>query len=118
MGGVPERTDDEHPILGFAEVLPEIERLWHVEGELNVQLHAGGDWFGEIFSGCSACTLSAIVQGVPAVFPWDTEFGHIYNVCTGGWLWFKLAVSGRLGATHMGTPCRSMTWSREPQLRS
>ena len=50
-GGVPERTNDEHPILGFAEVLPEIERLWHVEGELNIQLHAGGDWFGEIFAG-------------------------------------------------------------------
>ena len=118
MGDLSSERTPHHPVFEFRNELPEIERLWHVEGVIELEVHCGDAFFGEIFSGCAACTLCAVVLGVPAIFPWDTEYGHIYDVCRGGWIWLRLSAERRLGATHTGTPCRSMTWSRSPQLRS
>ena len=113
----PERVDSGHVIFKYAEVLPDIERLLRVDGVLELELFAS-DVFAEVYCGCASVTLAATVHGVPAVFPWDIELGSQYNVCSGGWRFFRLSLAKRLADVHIATPCRSLTWSRKPQLRT
>ena len=113
----PERIDSGHVIFKYAEVLPDIERLLRVDGVLELELFAS-DVFAEVYCGCASVTLAATVHGVPAVFPWDIELGSQYNVCSGGWRFFRLSLAKRLADVHIATPCRSATWSRKPQLRT
>ena len=77
-----------------------------------------GEFFLEIFCGAAALTLGIVLSSVPAIKPWDSNFGEAFNVLTQGCTIMMLIDQGRIAAAHFGTPCTSMTWARLPQLRS
>ena len=77
-----------------------------------------GHLFLEVFAGDAAFTLGVLMSQVPCIRPWDNKFGREFDVLQHGSVLLALARSGRLAVSHLGTPCQSMTWCRQPQLRS
>ena len=81
-------------------------------------LYVEGHFVAEVFSGKSAMSLAALVLGVPAIAPWDVDRSRTMDVRRNGRTLWAFAASGRVGWNHSGTPCTSLTWARDPQLRS
>ena len=81
-------------------------------------LHVSGWCFLELFAGKASVTLAMLMEGVPAVRPWDSCFGPEYDVLLQARLLLLFAMSGRLAAVHLGLPCQSWTWARSPAVRS
>ena len=63
-------------------------------------------------------TLGLIAACVPVVKPWDSKYGQQFDVLMNGQIIFDMIALGVLVAIHFGTPCRSLTWARWPQLRT
>ena len=77
-----------------------------------------GQFALECFAGSAVITLGLIAACVPVVKPWDTKYGQQFDVMRNGHIILNMIASGLLIAIHFGTPCRSMTWARWPQLRN
>ena len=81
-------------------------------------LPVGGESFLECFAGGCVVTLAILWCQVPAFRPWDIDFGDKYDVVRYGHLIFSFISLGSIAMAHFGTPCTSMTWARQPQLRA
>jgi hypothetical protein len=62
-------------------------------------------------------TLGLMLSSVPCLKPWDCKYGEQFDVLTEGWILLQLIFAGRIISAHFGTPCKSLTWARWPQLR-
>ena len=71
----------------------------------------------EVFGGEGSMTLSALLYDVPAVAPWDVDVSRRMDVRRNGQLLLFFCALGRIMWSHIGTPCTSGTWARDPQLR-
>jgi hypothetical protein len=59
-----------------------------------------------------------MMEGIPAICPWDTKYGEAFNVLKHGNIIFSLILAGRIVAAHFGIPCQTLTFARIPQLRN
>ena len=59
-----------------------------------------------------------MMEGIPAICPWDTKYGEAFNVLEHGNIIFSLILAGRIVAAHFGIPCQTLTFARIPQLRN
>ena len=80
-------------------------------------VEVAGEAFFEVMCGCACLTLGCLFANVPCVRPWDLCYGKQYGVRHGKWPLIRLARSRRVAQGHFGTPCRSVTWARDPPLR-
>ena len=92
------------------ENLRRLPLAWH--------LPVAGEMVLECFCGEAALTLGLVMSNVPCIRPWDSKFGEAFNVLVQGWIILNLILDLRICAAHFGTPCKSFTWARWPQLRS
>ena len=62
-------------------------------------------------------TRAVMLAGLPCAKPWDLQFGEQFDVLVNGEQLLSSARSGLVRHGHFGTPCQSMTFARDPQLR-
>ena len=74
--------------------------------------------FLECFCGKAVLTMAMQAHTLPCVKPWDVVYGEEFDVLSHGQVLFDTVKAGFLKHIHFGTPCQSMTWARDPQLRS
>ena len=74
-----------------------------------------GNAFINNFCGEAAFALGMVFQQVPCVEPWNSQS---YDVLNQGWILVEPMRTEVIIAGHPGIPCQSLTWCREPQLRS
>lgn len=97
---------------------PELAGLIEAERLLQGLVKVEGSCFLEVFCGEGAVTLGVTFNKVPAIVPWDSAYGHSFDVLSCGDVIFCLIRHGLVGQMHFGTPCQSMTFARLPQLRN
>ena len=85
-----------------------MDPLWRVQGQS----------FLECFCGGAVVTLALIWAQVLVMRPWDVEANGMFDVLSFGHSICAFICAKRLAMAHFGTPCRSFTWARQPQLRS
>ena len=73
--------------------------------------------FLECFAGDAVFTMSVMLHGLPCAKPVDVRYGPQCDVTIDGDRWVTAAKSGSIKHGHFGTPCQSMTFARDPQLR-
>ena len=74
--------------------------------------------FLEVFAGKAVLTMAMVAMSVPCAKPWDVVYGEQFDVLKHGEVLIDAVKAGRVAHMHFGTPCQSMTWARNPQLRS
>ena len=72
----------------------------------------------EIFAGVACLTLAFMLEGIPAICPWDCKYGEAFNVLEHGNIIVAVILAGRIVASHFATPCQTLTLARIPQLRN
>ena len=77
-----------------------------------------GSFFLECFAGEAIFTIAVVMSCVPALCPWDTRYGCQFDVVSGLNVLLTAIARHTIVAMHLGTPCRSFTRARVPQLRS
>ena len=80
--------------------------------------NVSGEFFLEVFAGVAALTLGIMMHCVPCLKPWDCMYDEQFDVLTQGWIIIRLIRAGVIVVTHFGTPCKSFTWARIPQVRN
>ena len=79
-----------------------------VEGEMALELMCGEE----------AISLGLRFNNVPCFVPWEILKSPKLHVLEHSEALRAVARSGRVGFSWLGTPCRSMTLARKPELRS
>ena len=74
--------------------------------------------FLECFARAAILTMAVSLLALPCAQPWDIQFGPQWDVIRNGRKLIELARHGILRHVHFGAPCQSLTWARDPQLRS
>ena len=81
-------------------------------------LRVPGRSFVEFFSGSGSLTIALSWIQVPAMKPWDIGRGERWNVLRHGHVLVSLVEFEYVGGSHIATPCISVSWARQPQIRS
>jgi hypothetical protein len=98
-----------HDLPHLRELLGGVERLLSVQAT----------FFFEGFCGTAGVTVGVCLHKAPAVAkPFDLKFGEEFDLLKHEDMITALIFAGILGFIWLGTPCRSMTYARIPQLRS
>ena len=92
-----------------------LEELPCVHDVFDKLIAVQGHCFLEVFAGGCLLTLAIRWCSVPAFRPWDVAAGNKFDVLAFGHIIVELIDAWRISALHFGTPCRSMTWARQPQ---
>ena len=119
---VPQRglgADDENLSGHSRKQLPSfVEGLPMPEFLLRNHLSVSGQFFFEGFAGSCRMTMGILMARVPAVMPFDNMYGPEYDLLAQEMIFRQLILLKIIAYLWFGTPCRSFSFARIPELRS
>ena len=118
-GSVDVTDNDNFDDAQLPELVHAFPHLQVLHANIERLLAVQANFFFEGFCGTAGVTVGVCLHNVPAVAkPFDLKFGEQYDLLKHEAVVIALIVASILGFLWLGTPCRSMTFAREPQLRT